>query len=407
MNRFQVTHSLHVAIVLYIGLSSHASLAGEPKSVPDGRNIHLRGSLSNSQIQFETNKTGHVAFMGGSITEMNGYRPMVCEILQRRFPETEFKFTDAGISSTCSTTGAFRLATDVLSQGPVDLFFVEFAVNDDQDAGHARRECIRGMEGIVRHVRRYNHCADIVMVYFTNPEMVETIRNGGTPLSSGSHEEVAKHHDICSVDLAREVADRISEGTLTWQQYGGTHPAPRGNAICAMMIERMLEQAWRTPLPENARLGAYATRDKPLDANHYGAGRFVSPSSAKGDDDWELGVPDWDALPGQCRRRFLETALLSTSKPGAALTLEFDGKAVGAYVLAGPDAGIVEASVDGGPIKRVDLFHRFSRGLHYPRTLMFDTDLPPGRHVLELKMTGEKNEGSSGHAMRILQFAVN
>ena len=41
------------------------------------------------------------------------------------------------IASTCSTTGAFRLRDDVLIKGPVDLFFIEFAVNDDQDAGHA------------------------------------------------------------------------------------------------------------------------------------------------------------------------------------------------------------------------------------------------------------------------------
>ena len=31
-----------------------------------------------------------------------------------------------------STTGAFRLERDVLSAGPLDLLFVEFAVNDDQ-----------------------------------------------------------------------------------------------------------------------------------------------------------------------------------------------------------------------------------------------------------------------------------
>ena len=100
------------------------------------RNVISRGSYTNSQIKFEREKNGHVAFIGGSITEMNGYRPMVCEDLQKRYPDTKFTFTAAGISSTCSTTGSFRLNRDVLSQGPVDLFFIEFAVNDDQDAGH-------------------------------------------------------------------------------------------------------------------------------------------------------------------------------------------------------------------------------------------------------------------------------
>ncbi|MEK6234719.1 MAG: prolyl oligopeptidase family serine peptidase, partial [Planctomycetales bacterium] len=64
-------------------------------------NVRKRGSLNNSRIRFQNQRQGHVAFIGGSITEMNGYRPMVCENLQKRFPETEFTFTDAGISSTC------------------------------------------------------------------------------------------------------------------------------------------------------------------------------------------------------------------------------------------------------------------------------------------------------------------
>ena len=106
------------------------------KSAEPNRNIIRRGSYTNSQIKFEREKKGHVAFIGGSITEMNGYRPMVCEDLQKRYPDTKFSFTAAGISSTCSTTGAFRLNRDVLSKGPVDLFFIEFAVNIPEHDPH-------------------------------------------------------------------------------------------------------------------------------------------------------------------------------------------------------------------------------------------------------------------------------
>jgi hypothetical protein len=98
------------------------------------RNFTLRGTYSNCRIQFERNKRGHVAFLGGSITEMDGYRPLLCSMPEKRFPETDFTFTNAGISSTCSDTGAFRMQRDVLSKGPLDLLFVEFAVNDDQDS---------------------------------------------------------------------------------------------------------------------------------------------------------------------------------------------------------------------------------------------------------------------------------
>src|SRR4051794_1740285 len=132
----------YLALLLVASLLGHAR-AAEPDR-PYGDNVRPRGSLDNSRLKFQTDKKGSVAFIGGSITEMDGYRPMVCDLLKKRFPETTFTFTAAGISSTCSTTGAFRLATDVFGGGPVDLLFVEFAVNDDQDAHHARAQCVRG-----------------------------------------------------------------------------------------------------------------------------------------------------------------------------------------------------------------------------------------------------------------------
>jgi pimeloyl-ACP methyl ester carboxylesterase/lysophospholipase L1-like esterase len=370
-------------------------------------NVLLRGRFANARMQFEKKKMGHVAFMGGSITEMNGYRPMVCELLKRRFPDTTFTFTDAGIASTCSTTGAFRLATDVLEKGPVDLFFVEFAVNDDQDAGHARRECIRGMEGIVRHVLAHNPNADIVFTYFVNPAMLKTLQQGKTPITVASHEEVAKHYGVSSVHLAKDVADHIADGTLTWERYGGVHPARPGNELCAALIEDLFARAWSEPLPADAVAQKHRMPEAPLDANHYGAGRFIDPKIATLGDGWKIETPEWKKAPGQWRDRYRAIPLLTATKPGAELTLRFEGKAIGAYLLAGPDAGIVEYSIDGGPFAKVDFFHAFSRGLHYPRTVMFDADLSPGQHTLKVRVAGEHNNSSNGTAARIIQFVGN
>ena len=99
---FLLSFALGVSSILLAPAISHAA---EPAR-PFGSNVQWRGSLNNSRLQFEQGKKGRVAFIGGSITEMNGYRPMVCEALKQRFPQTEFTFVDAGISSTCSTTGA-------------------------------------------------------------------------------------------------------------------------------------------------------------------------------------------------------------------------------------------------------------------------------------------------------------
>jgi lysophospholipase L1-like esterase len=223
-------------------------IAAEPN-----RNVIDRGSYANSQLQFEKNKTGRVAFMGGSITQMNGYRPMVANWLAKRFPKTKFEFINAGISSTCSTTGAFRLKSEVLAKDRIDLFFIEFAVNDDQDAGHDARECIRGMEGIIRQARKDQPNMDIVVTHFVNPGMLEQLRSGKIPISMAAHEKVLKAYDVSTIFLAREVADQIDAGKLTWKVFGGTHPKPAGNAIAAGMIDQLLTAAWGEALGKKAQ----------------------------------------------------------------------------------------------------------------------------------------------------------
>jgi lysophospholipase L1-like esterase len=387
-----------IALVLAVSFIFTAAQNGSGNAI-------FRGNLTNCRIQLERIGKGHVAFMGGSITEMDGYRPMISDFLKRRFPDTEFTFTNAGIASTCSTTGAFRLETDVLSKGRVDLLFIEFAVNDDQDAGHTRQECIRGMEGIIRHARKHNQRADIVIIYFVNPDMLETYRSGKTPLTIAAHEEVAKYYGVSAINLAKEVAERIAAGTLTWEQYGGTHPAQLGNAICASMVGDLFAEAWNKPFPAGAKKLAHPMPDQPLDPLHYRNGRFIYPGRAAIKQGWKLYVPHWEKIGGTCRPRFADLPMLCADQPGAELALEFTGTAVGAYILAGPDAGIVESSVDDTPFTEANLYHRFSKALHYPRTVMFATDLTPGKHTLTLRIAAKTT--SSGRAARIIRFTAN
>lgn len=376
-------------------------------SVPaDGKNVKFRGNLENSRVVFAKSGRGHVAFIGGSITEMEGYRPMVCEDLKKRFPKTAFTFTAAGISSTCSTTGAFRLQEHVLDRGPVDLFFVEFAVNDDQDAHHERRECIRGLEGIIRHVRQHNPSADIVVTYFVNERMLATFKEGKEPLSSSSHGEVLRHYQVSGIELNREVFERIQAGKLTWKQFGGVHPAPPGNRICANMIDRLLDQAWAGPIGAEAAKKPHPL-PAPLDPNSYANGRFLDPAKAEIVKGWTIETPEWSKLKGSHRARFDREKFLCATEPGAELKLKFEGRAIGIFLLAGPDAGTVEASIDGAPARQFNLLHGFSAGLHYPRSIMFDADLKPGPHVLTLKLASAKSPTAQGTAARILKFCVN
>ncbi|MFY9252379.1 MAG: alpha/beta hydrolase fold domain-containing protein [Fuerstiella sp.] len=375
--------------------------------VVDSDNVAVRGDFSNSFHKFAAEKKGHVAFLGGSITEMDGYRPRVTAWLQQRFPETAFKFTNAGIASTCSNTGAFRFQRDVLSGGDVDLLFVEFAVNDDQDAFHTPDGCIQGMEGIVRHALTENPNMDIVMTHFVNPGMLETLNAGKTIVSATQHERVAQHYGISSVYLSKEVADRINAGTLTWQDFGGTHPGPIGNQLAADLATSVLDAGWQGLSAKDVAPVAHDLPAKLLLPTSFAHGTLLPLENAKIGNGFNLSVPAWQSIEGSKRERFLNVPILHAEQAGSKLQLEFSGTAVGVFVVAGPDAGQLTYEIDGGESQTAELFHRYSEGLHYPRTVMLARDLPAGRHVLTVTVAETHHETSKGHSARILGFAVN
>lgn len=390
----------------FLFVSSFAAVAApgvEPPATTE-RNLNRRDSLRNSPLVFTQTNQGRVAFLGGSITEMMGYRPIVVEGLKRRFPATQFDIVSAGLASTCSTTGAHRLEEDVFSRGKVDLIFIESAVNDDQDAQHAKREAIRGMEGILRQCRRRNPSIDIVVVHFTNEGMVSRYDDGRTPLSIEAHEAVCEHYGIASVNVAKEVSQLIREQKLTWKTYGGTHPGPAGNALAAQMCLAVCDRGWKTP---PAEVRSYAMPAEPVDKGNYEHGRFLAPQDAKRGEDWTLDVPDWKQIPGSFRSAFAGQPVLRSTSPGAEMSVTFEGQAIGVYVLAGPDAGMLEVKIDNGPWSKANLYHRFSRGLHYPRTVMLATDLPRGSHTATIRLSQDHDQASKGTAARILKFAVN
>ena len=365
--------------------------------------ITPRSALHNSARRFRERGQGRVAFIGGSITEMNGYRPKVCAMLEQQFPDTKFDFVNAGISSTCSTTGAFRLSQDVLSKGQIDLLFVEFAVNDDQDANHTVTECVRGMEGIARQALTANPVMDIVWLYTTNEDFVTQYQQGNTPHQMEAHETVAQAYGLCSVNFAADVAMRLGAGEFDWKTFGGVHPADFGNTLYANSIGSLLKGQWAGTGTQRI---SRAPKD-PIDPYAYAGGSLLGIQKAHLGTGWQINTPDWTTLPGGTRSHYNQIPLLTADTPGAELTLHFTGTAIGLYVVAGPDAGQVAYSIDNSPVQLADLYHRYSAGLHYPRTCMLATELAPGNHHLTLRVADTHHDKSQGHAIRIVAFSVN
>ncbi len=370
--------------------------------------IHLRDGFDNFRHRAMIEKKAHVAFLGGSITQnAKGHTAMLPAWLKEQFPDTEFAVTNAGLSSTCSVSGAFRVADEVLAEGPVDLLVVEFAVNDDQDAMHDRRTAIRGMEGIIRQVRERSPATDILMVHFINPALLEKAQAGKQAISVAAHEAVADHWNITSVNLPVALAKATADGTMNWEQYGGVHPNQDGYRWVTGFFTEALRQGWGDGEPAT-EITAHASPETPLDPASYGSVKNLDLARVAMLGGWTLGQVGKELLPvGSIRGDYLDRPVLRADEPGSMLYVEFMGRALTAFVLAGPDAGSVEVSIDGGDWKPVTLFHQHSANLNYPRSVVLADDLRPGFHQAALRVAETRPEGSAGHAVTLLKLGLN
>ena len=370
-----------------------------------------RGGLENCRAKFLREKSGRVAFLGGSITAAPGWRDQVCEELKRRFPETRFDFINAGISSLGSTPGAFRYYRDVLNHGPVDLLFEEAAVNDDTN-GFSSVEQVRGMEGIVRQARLANPRIDIVLLHFVDPGKIDQINRGQTPEVIANHERVAAHYQLPSIDLAREVTERIHAGEFTWEKdFRDLHPTPFGHDLYARSVSHLFDAAWKASPAGD--LPVPPALPEPLDQFSYFRGRLISPKDAAAsqsltlDKGWKM-VPEWEPQDGAgTRPGFVKVPALVAEQTGSTLKFKFSGTAVGLFVASGPDTGRIEYRIDDGPWQAQELFTQWSPHLHLPWAKVLAAELPLSDHVLELKVAEGSSEKSKGHAIRIIYLLVN
>lgn len=358
----------------------------------------LRDGLANCQAKFEREKTGRVAFLGGSITFNSGWRDAVMRYLQQQFPATQFQFIAAGIPSLGSVPHAFRLQRDVLAGGPVDLLFVEAAVNDHNYDGqtNAAALALRGMEGVVRQMRRVSPQTDIVLLHFVHDQHLPTWAAGQVPYTIAAHEQVAERYGCPSLNLSHEVQERMAAGEFTWaDDFRNLHPSPYGQQLYANSITRLLDAAWRAP----ASASQPHPLPSPVDAASYAQGRFGDVREARSLSGFKLD-PAWQPTDGkETRAGFVKVPALVATTPGAEFAFDFTGTAIGLMITSGPDAGTIAFRVDDRPEQTVDTRTAWSKSLHLPWALMLDDALPAGPHKVRVRVvTG---------ALRVFQCLVN
>ncbi|MEZ5105938.1 MAG: GDSL-type esterase/lipase family protein [Draconibacterium sp.] len=372
----------------------------------DSEEFHIhRSDLNHSFQKFQKEKSGRVVFLGGSITHNPGWRDSVCRFLQQKFPETNFDFINAGIPSMGSTPGAFRFERDVLKNGPVDLLFVEAAVNDDTNR-RTPEEITRGMEGIIRHAKTANPDCDIIIMYFVDPGKMIDYRNREVPEVIQLHEKVARHYGISIINLAKEVTERIDTKEFSWDDdFKDLHPSPFGQQVYFYSMKSFLETAIEVS-ENNRQINMFSIPD-PIDVYSYANGHLVEPNPNKRIKGWEM-IEDWNPQDGKgTRNNYVNVPMLVGEYPGKIIKFHFKGNAVGIAVAAGPDAGIIEYSIDNSEWEKQDLFTQWSKGLYLPWYYTLAAGLKDGNHILQIRMTTERNAESIGRKCILRYFYFN
>lgn len=370
-----------------------ASVAAHAAEIPE---TQARGGLPNVIRKLSAGSDVRVAYLGGSITAVEGWRVLSREWLQKDFPKARVSEINAAISGTPSHFGAFRLGREVLAEKP-DLLFIEFAVND---GGGNPERTRRAMEGIVRQTWQADPTTDICFIYTIQKGDLPTYQGGHLPVSVENMEKVAAHYGIPCINFGPEVARLEKAGELAFTGKlpateeekaaaqgkiiftgDGVHPhVETGHPLYLAAIRR----AW--PLISAASKGTAHALPVPLDAGAWQSAELIPMTDIQHEGDWKE-LPARSPVTASAGARV--PAMWCGEKAGSSLSFSFTGTCFGIYALKGPDCGNYRVTVDSLPpveAARFDSFCAADRWRVSP--WIYPTDLPDRLHHVRIEMLG-------------------
>lgn len=324
--------------------------------IQSAKDYVVRDGIGNTHEKLQAGKDVRVAYLGGSITMANGWRPKTTKWLQETWPQAKIHEIHAAISGTGSLLGNYRLQRDVLQYKP-DLLFVEFAVND---GGTPFPMIWKQMEGIVRKTWLDNPKTDIVFVYTFCVPFTKRVQCGKLPDSASAMEILADFYHIPSINFMNRVVAMEKEGTLIFRSNDnppagvlcfskdGTHPGNEGHDLYLADIQRALTAMKDLrPVDHRSKLDKTFT-DAPIMDTKMDS---ITRDMLKGN--WRLLTPK-DPFYHFTKRL---DEIWTTDEPGASLSFQFKGSELHLYDVVGPDAGSIRITIDGQ--KQDQLIHCF------------------------------------------------
>lgn len=202
------------------------------------RSLLSVGDMTRMSDVFQKAQNGEditVAYIGGSITEgynagtTEFYAKTCTDLLQGYFPDITVTGVNAGISGTPSLLGNLRLERDVLSADP-DIVFVEFAVNDGQEADYKNT-----YESLVRTLLTQEKDIAVVLLF--------TVLDSGYTCQEHMS-KIGANYDLPMISVHDSVYEEIEAGRMTWQDYSNdqSHPNAYGHKCITDFVDNYYQK---------------------------------------------------------------------------------------------------------------------------------------------------------------------
>ena len=403
MNRRTFLKTVPALTVLAAAAPSFAQ--NVPKPVVPALELCARDGLPNLFAKLEAGGPVGTAYLGGSITAANGWRPKTFAWFKVQYPNAELVEINAAISGTGSDYGACRIATDVLSKNP-DLVFMEHRVN-----GGGGFES-KSVEGIVRQIWKANPRTDICLVYTLSQGMLKDLQAGKQTSFGAIMETVANAYGVPSIDLGVEIAKREKAGDLVFKSDSavagklvfskdGVHPGSEGHDIYRDVIARSMLAM------KNVGKAQPHLLPTPLESRCWETASLVPSTHAVLSSGWKAVDVTKDAVYREDfgRTDAMLRGAMKCDQAGETVTIKWNGTTIGFSDIPQGSGMEVEVTIDMSPtpitIRRpqTDSTRRYARFFYLP-------EQAPGEHTAVLRVT-KLPEGISFYAGQILIVGIS
>lgn len=341
----------------------------------------VRDGLPNVFAKLKGGQEVRIAYLGGSITAANGWRPKSLAWFKAEYPQARVVEINPAISGTGSDYSACRLGGDVLAHAP-DLVFLECRVN-----GGGGYEA-KSVEGVVRQIWTRLPEADICFVYTLHQGMLKDLQAGKTPSFGAVQEHIANAYGIPTIDFGVEIAAREKAGSLLFKgdapvagkllfSKDGVHPGDEGHTIYCETLARSMRKI--------AAAGTAGPHPVPaaLEPACWERATLLPVTQATLSAGWRPVDTEKDPVYTESRHRThaMLRGAVKCAQAGESVTVTWNGTVIGISDIPHGDPVVIEAVVDGGaPITAQRVQREKTRHARF----WYLPEQTPGEHTVTL-----------------------